>query len=561
MAANFEQLLDDNLSTVIMKPGSLVTGIVIDILDNHVVVHVGLKSEAVVQISEFYNESGELELERGDEVQLTLEAIEDGHGNTRVSREKAIKQEVWKRIEDCLAQDSILKGLITGSVKGGMTVDVQGIKAFLPGSLAEVVPTKDLEHLVGNYEEFKVIKLDKDKNNVVLSRKAVLQEANSEEREKLLATLAEGQVVEGVVKNLTDYGAFVDLGGIDGLLHITDISWSRINHPSEAIKIGQKLDVKIIKYLADEKKVSLGVKQLVDDPWVGIESKFPLNTSVMATVTNLTDYGFFAEIENGVEGLVHVSEIDWTNKNIHPSKVVQLKDQVEVMILEVDEEKRRISLGLKQLTENPWQVFEHTHNEGDKVSGAIKSITDFGVFIELDGGIDGLVHLSDISWDESEESIRSLNKGDIIEALILSIEATRERISLGIKQLISDSFSDYADANKKGTRVTAKIIDSSEEKINLELSKDVKGYLPMKDFTNSMSEIPIEEGKEIEVVIANINRKDREIILSLRALEKQEEKSALKDNALKNKEIEEASKSNIGDLIKAEMEETDKVDE
>ena len=561
MAANFEQLLDDNLSTVIMKPGSLVTGIVIDILDNHVVVHVGLKSEAVVQISEFYNESGELELERGDEVQLTLEAIEDGHGNTRVSREKAIKQEVWKRIEDCLAQDSILKGLITGSVKGGMTVDVQGIKAFLPGSLAEVVPTKDLEHLVGNYEEFKVIKLDKDKNNVVLSRKAVLQEANSEEREKLLATLAEGQVVEGVVKNLTDYGAFVDLGGIDGLLHITDISWSRINHPSEAIKIGQKLDVKIIKYLADEKKVSLGIKQLVDDPWVGIESKFPLNTSVMATVTNLTDYGFFAEIQNGVEGLVHVSEIDWTNKNIHPSKVVQLKDQVEVMILEVDEEKRRISLGLKQLTENPWQVFEHTHNEGDKVSGAIKSITDFGVFIELDGGIDGLVHLSDISWDESEESIRSLNKGDIIEALILSIEATRERISLGIKQLISDSFSDYADANKKGTRVTAKIIDSSEEKINLELSKDVKGYLPMKDFTNSMSEIPIEEGKEIEVVIANINRKDREIILSLRALEKQEEKSALKDNALKNKEIEEASKSNIGDLIKAEMEETDKVDE
>lgn len=561
MAANFEQLLDDNLSTVIMKPGSLVTGIVIDILDNHVVVHVGLKSEAVVQISEFYNESGELELERGDEVQLTLEAIEDGHGNTRVSREKAIKQEVWKRIEDCLAQDSILKGLITGSVKGGMTVDVQGIKAFLPGSLAEVVPTKDLEHLVGNYEEFKVIKLDKDKNNVVLSRKAVLQEANSEEREKLLATLAEGQVVEGVVKNLTDYGAFVDLGGIDGLLHITDISWSRINHPSEAIKIGQKLDVKIIKYLADEKKVSLGIKQLVDDPWVGIESKFPLNTSVMATVTNLTDYGFFAEIENGVEGLVHVSEIDWTNKNIHPSKVVQLKDQVEVMILEVDEEKRRISLGLKQLTENPWQVFEHTHNEGDKVSGAIKSITDFGVFIELDGGIDGLVHLSDISWDESEESIRSLNKGDIIEALILSIEATRERISLGIKQLISDSFIDYADANKKGTRVTAKIIDSSEEKINLELSKDVKGYLPMKDFTNSMSEIPIEEGKEIEVVIANINRKDREIILSLRALEKQEEKSALKDNALKNKEIEEASKSNIGDLIKAEMEETDKVDE
>ena len=561
MAASFEQLLDENLSTVIMKQGSLVTGIVIDILDNHVVVHVGLKSEAVVLKSEFYNESGELELEIGDEVQLTLEAIEDGHGNTRVSREKAIKQEVWKRIEDCLAQDSILKGLITGSVKGGMTVDVQGIKAFLPGSLAEAIPTKDLEHLVGNYEEFKVIKLDKDKNNVVLSRKAVLQEANSEEREKLLATLAEGQVITGVVKNLTDYGAFVDLGGIDGLLHITDISWSRINHPSEAIKIGEKLDVKIIKYDAEEKKVSLGIKQLIDDPWVGIESKFPLNTSVMATVTNLTDYGFFAEIEQGVEGLVHVSEIDWTNKNIHPSKVVQLKDQVEVMILEVDEEKRRISLGLKQLTENPWQVFEHTHKEGDKVSGAIKSITDFGVFIELNGGIDGLVHLSDISWDESEESVRTLNKGDVVDALVLSIEADRERISLGMKQLISDSFGDYADANKKGSRVMAKVIGSTEDRVDLELDGDVKGYLPMKDYTNSMSDTPLEEGAEIEVVIANINRKDREIILSLRALEKQEEKSALKDNALKNKEIEEATKSNIGDLIKAEMQDSDKEDE
>ena len=561
MAASFEQLLDENLSTVIMKQGSLVTGIVIDILDNHVVVHVGLKSEAVVLKSEFYNESGELELEIGDEVQLTLEAIEDGHGNTRVSREKAIKQEVWKRIEDCLAQDSILKGLVTGSVKGGMTVDVQGIKAFLPGSLAEAIPTKDLEHLVGNYEEFKVIKLDKDKNNVVLSRKAVLQEANSEEREKLLATLAEGQVITGVVKNLTDYGAFVDLGGIDGLLHITDISWSRINHPSEAIKIGEKLDVKIIKYDAEEKKVSLGIKQLIDDPWVGIESKFPLNTSVMATVTNLTDYGFFAEIEQGVEGLVHVSEIDWTNKNIHPSKVVQLKDQVEVMILEVDEEKRRISLGLKQLTENPWQVFEHTHKEGDRVSGAIKSITDFGVFIELNGGIDGLVHLSDISWDESEESVRSLNKGDVVDALVLSIEADRERISLGMKQLISDSFGDYADANKKGSRVMAKVIGSTEDRVDLELDGDVKGYLPMKDYTNSMSDTPLEEGAEIEVVIANINRKDREIILSLRALEKQEEKSALKDNALKNKEIEEATKSNIGDLIKAEMQDSDKEDE
>ena len=434
-----------------------------------------------------------------------------------------------------------------------MTVDVQGIKAFLPGSLAEVIPTKDLDHLIGNYEEFKVIKLDKDKNNVVLSRKAVLQEVNSEERDKLLASLDEGQVVKGIVKNLTDYGAFVDLGGIDGLLHITDISWSRINHPSEALNIGQELQVKIIKYDREAQKVSLGVKQLIDDPWQGIEGKFPLNTSVMATVTNLTDYGFFAEIETGVEGLVHVSEIDWTNKNIHPSKVVQLQDQVEVMILEVDEEKRRISLGLKQLSENPWQVFAHTHNEGDKVSGSIKSITDFGVFIELNGGIDGLVHLSDISWEEDDEASRLLNKGDEIETLILSIEADRERISLGIKQLVSDNFSDYAEANKKGSRVIATVIDYNDERITLSLSDGVNGHLPQKDFANSLASSSLEEGMEMEVVIANINRKDREIILSLRALEKQEERSALQDNAQKNKVIEEATKSNIGDLIKAEL--------
>ena len=553
MSASFEQLLDENLSTVIMKQGSLVTGIVIDILDNHVVVHVGLKSEAVVLKSEFLNESGELELELGDEVQLTLEAIEDGHGNTRVSREKAIKQEVWKRIEDCMTQDEVLKGLITGSVKGGMTVDVQGIKAFLPGSLAEVIPTKDLEHLVGGYEEFKVIKLDKDKNNVVLSRKAVLQEANSEEREKLLSTLAEGQVINGIVKNLTDYGAFVDLGGIDGLLHITDISWSRINHPSESIRIGEKLDVKIIKYDQEQKKVSLGMKQLIEDPWVGIESKFPLNTSVMAKVTNLTDYGFFAEIEQGVEGLVHVSEIDWTNKNIHPSKVVQLKDQVEVMILEVDEEKRRISLGLKQLSENPWQVFEHKHNEGEKITGVIKSITDFGVFIELEGGIDGLVHLSDISWDEDEEAVRALEKGQDVEAVILAIDSERERISLGIKQLQSDAFSDFCNQNKKGSRISAKVTRFDDDKIYMSLAEGVEGYLPQKDFQNSNSDSTLEEGLEMEVVIANLGKKDREIILSLRALEKAEEREALQEQDRINKEIEDSSKSNIGDLIKAKL--------
>ena len=553
MTVNFEQILDESLSTLNMKPGSLVTGIVMDILETYVVVHVGLKSEASVPISEFFDDSGELSVSIGDEVQLTLEAIEDGHGNTRVSREKAIKQEVWKRIENCLASEKVLKGLITGQVKGGLTVDIQGIKAFLPGSLAESIPTKEFDHLLGKYEEFKVIKLDKEKNNIVLSRKAVLEEVNSEEREKLLSTLQEGQVTQGTVKNLTDYGAFVDLGGVDGLLHITDMSWSRINHPSEAINIGQKIEVKVIKFDKEEKKVSLGIKQLMDDPWVGIEATFPINTSVLAKVTNLTDYGFFAEIEKGVEGLVHVSEIDWTNKNIHPSKVVQLGDSLEVMILEVDEEKRRISLGLKQLSENPWQVFEHKHNEGEKIKGLIKSITDFGVFIELEGGIDGLVHLSDVSWDEDEEAIRSLEKGKEVDAIILSIDSERERISLGMKQLQSDAFSEFCTQNKKGSKISAKVSRFDDERIYMELADGVEGYLPQKDFQNSNSDSNLEEGLEIDVVIANLGKKDREIILSLRALEKAEQREALQEQDRINKEIEDSSKSNIGDMIKAKL--------
>ena len=557
MSLNFEELLDKNLSTVTMKPGSLLTGIVIDILDSHVIVHVGLKSEAAIAIQEFVNEKGEMDLKVGDEVQLLLEAIEDGHGNTRVSREKAIKQEVWKRIEDCLKGESTLNGLITGQVKGGMTVDIQGIKAFLPGSLAEATPTKDLDHLEGRYEEFKVIKLDKEKNNVVLSRRAVLEEVNSEEREKLLSNLTEGQEIQGVVKNLTDYGAFVDLGGIDGLLHITDISWSRINHPSEALNIGEKIKVQITKFDKDEGKVSLGMKQLSSDPWKGIENKFPLNTSVMAKVTNLTDYGFFAEIDSGVEGLVHVSEIDWTNKNIHPSKVVELGESLEVMILEVDEEKRRISLGVKQLTENPWQVFTHKHKEGDKIKGTIKSITDFGVFIGLEGNIDGLVHLSDVSWDDEEEAIRQLEKNQEIEAIVLSIDVERERISLGIKQLQEDAFNEYTQLNNKGSRVKGKVNEITDERIILLLSEGVQGYIPLKDYQNSSQEGDPSLGDDIEVVVASIDKKDREIILSLRALEKAEERDALKDNVDRNKEIEEASKSNLGDMIKAELQDNE----
>ena len=555
MAVNFEELLDKNLSTVTMKPGSLLTGIVIDILETHAIVHVGLKSEASIPIQEFINEEGKVDIKEGDEVQLFLEAIEDGHGNTRVSREKAIKQEVWKRIEDCLNGEAIINGLITGQVKGGMTVDIQGVKAFLPGSLAEAVPSKNLDHLEGKYEEFKVIKLDKEKNNVVLSRKAVLEEVNSEEREKLLSNLEEGQIIDGVVKNLTDYGAFIDLGGVDGLLHITDISWSRINHPSEALNIGETIQVQIVKFDKEENKVSLGVKQLTEDPWKGIENKFPLKTSVMAKVTNLTDYGFFAEIETGVEGLVHVSEIDWTNKNIHPSKVVELGDTLEVMILEVDEEKRRISLGVKQLTENPWQVFSHKHQEGEKIKGKIKSITDFGVFIGLEGDIDGLVHLSDLSWENEEEAAKQLEKNQEIEALVLSVDSERERISLGIKQLQSDNYNDFVTSNKKGSRVKGTIDEVNDDRIIINLTEGVKGFLPKKDFDNSSQQTLIDVGTEIEVVIANINKKDREIILSLRALEKAEERDALRDNAERNKEIEESTKSNLGDLIRTEIEE------
>ena len=555
MAVNFEELLDKNLSTVTMKPGSLLTGIVIDILETHAIVHVGLKSEASIPIQEFINEEGKVDIKEGDEVQLFLEAIEDGHGNTRVSREKAIKQEVWKRIEDCLNGEAIINGLITGQVKGGMTVDIQGVKAFLPGSLAEAVPSKNLDHLEGNYEEFKVIKLDKEKNNVVLSRKAVLEEVNSEEREKLLSNLEEGQIIDGVVKNLTDYGAFIDLGGVDGLLHITDISWSRINHPSEALNIGEAIQVQVVKFDKEENKVSLGVKQLTQDPWQGIENKFPLKTSVMAKVTNLTDYGFFAEIETGVEGLVHVSEIDWTNKNIHPSKVVELGDTLEVMILEVDEDKRRISLGVKQLTENPWQVFSHKHQEGEKIKGKIKSITDFGVFIGLEGDIDGLVHLSDLSWENEEEAAKQLEKNQEIEALVLSVDSERERISLGIKQLQSDNYNDFVTSNKKGSRVKGTIDEVNDDRIIINLTEGVKGFLPKKDFDNSSQQTLIDVGTEIEVVIANINKKDREIILSLRALEKAEERDALRDNAERNKEIEESTKSNLGDLIRTEIEE------
>ena len=557
MSLNFEQLLDENLSHVNMKEGSLVTGIVISMEENFIILHLGLKSEAIVPASEFLNDSGELDVKVGDEIELTLEAVEDGYGYTRVSRIKAIKQQMWEMLTKSFNENTTVKGLITGSVKGGMTVDLRGIRAFLPGSLADVVQAKDLAYLEGSYEEFKVIKIDKEKANIVLSRKAVLEGLNSKDREELLSSIEEGISMKGIVKNLTDYGAFVDLGGVDGLLHITDISWSRISHPSETLNIGDEVDVKVIKFDKDQGRVSLGLKQLLQDPWEDLTKNFSPGDKITAKVTNIADYGFFAEISPGVEGLVHVSEIDWRNKNIHPSKVVELGGTVEVLILDLDEEKRRISLGMKQLAQNPWEGFSEKFSEGDKVIGKIKSITEFGVFIGLENDIDGLVHVSDLSWDNEVQFLHSLVKDQELEAVILSIAPDRERVSLGIKQLSGDSFSEFIEGNPKGTKVEGIISSISDEIIKIDLAENIKGVLQIKDLqrSNNTAINDMKVGNKMESIIAKIDQNNREIILSVRALEKKEENKALKDNELKNEEISKANKSSIGKLIKEELDE------
>ena len=458
MSESFAELFEESLKTLDMEPGSIITGIVVDIDSDWVTVHAGLKSEGVIPREQFLNEQGELTISVGDEVHVALDAVEDGFGETKLSREKAKRAESWKVLEAAFAAEEIVKGVINGKVKGGFTVDGNTIRAFLPGSLVDVRPVRDTAHLEGKELEFKVIKLDQKRNNVVVSRRAVLEAENSAEREALLETLQEGQVVKGIVKNLTDYGAFVDLGGVDGLLHITDMAWKRIKHPSEIVNVGDEIDVKVLKFDRERNRVSLGLKQLGEDPWVAITGRYPEGTRVMAKVTNLTDYGCFAELEEGVEGLVHVSEMDWTNKNIHPSKVVQVGDEVEVMVLDIDEDRRRISLGIKQCKMNPWEEFSSKFNKGDKISGSIKSITAFGIFIGLDGGIDGLVHLSDISWNETgEEAVRRFKKGDELETVILSVDPERERISLGIKQLEDDPFSNFVALNEKGSIVTGTV--------------------------------------------------------------------------------------------------------
>ncbi len=560
MSENFAELFEESLKTVDMVPGAIVTGVVIDIDRDWVTVHAGLKSEGVIPASQFINESGEITLEIGDEVDVALETVEDGFGETKLSREKAKRAESWKILEAAHTAEEVMTGMINGKVKGGFTVDVAGIRAFLPGSLVDVRPVRDTAHLEGKELEFKVIKLDQKRNNVVVSRRAVMETANSAEREELLASLEEGSIAKGIVKNLTDYGAFVDLGGVDGLLHITDMAWKRIQHPSEIVNVGDEIDVRVLKFDRERNRVSLGLKQMGEDPWVEITNRYPVGAKAKAVVTNLTDYGCFAEIEEGVEGLVHVSEMDWTNKNIHPSKVVNLGDEVEVMILEIDEERRRISLGIKQCQENPWDAFGEQFQKGDKISGKIKSITDFGIFIGLDGGIDGLVHLSDISWSEAgEEAVRNFKKGDELETVIMAVDPERERISLGIKQLEEDHFSAYTSANGKGSIVKGTVKEVDAKGAVVTLAEEVEGYIKVSELSRDKvddASTVLSVGDEVEVVVINVDGKNRSLALSLKAKDAAEEKAAIKEHS--EKSAEGASPATLGDLIKAQMEGQDK---
>ena len=552
--ANFGKLLDESLSTLDFQVGTIITGVIVDLKPDWVTVHVGLKSEPVLARSEFLADESDKELEIGDEVKVTLEAVEDGYGETRVSRLRAMHDESWLNLEESLKTGSIVKGYISGKVRGGMTVDVAGVRAFLPGSLVDSKQLENFDHLEKTFQDFKVIKLDKDKSNVVLSRKAVQEDINSEEREKLFATIEEGSTIEGTVKNLTDYGAFIDLGGIDGLLHITDITWKRINHPSEVLNIGDQLNLKVTNFDKEKSRISLGLKQMSSDPWETIDTLYPVNSVHKAKVSTLTDYGFFAELDKDTEGLVHVSEIDWTNKNIHPSKVVSPGDEIDVMVLELDLEKRRISLGMKQCQENPWLIFSENNSVGDTVNGSVKSITDFGMFVGLDGDIDGLVHLSDLSWTEAEDNaVQNFKKGQDVQALILAMDPLKERISLGIKQLEDDPVENFIKDHPKGTSVTGTITNIEDEILKVNVKESIAVLMRKRDFIEDESST-LEEGNQINFSISNIDRKERKIWGSMKALEKSKEKEILKENEMKNKEIEESSKSSIGDLIKEELE-------
>ncbi|MFD2021958.1 30S ribosomal protein S1 [Pseudocitrobacter faecalis] len=511
MTESFAQLFEESLKEIETRPGSIVRGVVVSIDKDVVLVDAGLKSESAIPAEQFKNAAGELEIQVGDEVDVALDAVEDGFGETLLSREKAKRHEAWITLEKAYEEAETVTGVINGKVKGGFTVELNGIRAFLPGSLVDVRPVRDTLHLEGKELEFKVIKLDQKRNNVVVSRRAVIESENSAERDQLLENLQEGMEVKGIVKNLTDYGAFVDLGGVDGLLHITDMAWKRVKHPSEIVNVGDEITVKVLKFDRERTRVSLGLKQLGEDPWVAIAKRYPEGTKLTGRVTNLTDYGCFVEIEEGVEGLVHVSEMDWTNKNIHPSKVVNVGDVVEVMVLDIDEERRRISLGLKQCKNNPWQQFAETHNKGDRVEGKIKSITDFGIFIGLDGGIDGLVHLSDISWNVAgEEAVREYKKGDEIAAVVLQVDAERERISLGVKQLAEDPFNNWVALNKKGAIVNGKVTAVDAKGATVELADGVEGYLRASEASRDRVEdatLVLSVGDDVEAKFTGVDRK------------------------------------------------------
>ncbi|HAF2204378.1 TPA: 30S ribosomal protein S1 [Salmonella enterica] len=531
MTESFAQLFEESLKEIETRPGSIVRGVVVAIDKDVVLVDAGLKSESAIPAEQFKNAQGELEIQVGDEVDVALDVVEDGFGETLLSREKAKRHEAWITLEKAYEDAETVTGVINGKVKGGFTVELNGIRAFLPGSLVDVRPVRDTLHLEGKELEFKVIKLDQKRNNVVVSRRAVIESENSAERDQLLENLQEGMEVKGIVKNLTDYGAFVDLGGVDGLLHITDMAWKRVKHPSEIVNVGDEINVKVLKFDRERTRVSLGLKQLGEDPWVAIAKRYPEGTKLTGRVTNLTDYGCFVEIEEGVEGLVHVSEMDWTNKNIHPSKVVNVGDVVEVMVLDIDEERRRISLGLKQCKSNPWQQFAETHNKGDRVEGKIKSITDFGIFIGLDGGIDGLVHLSDISWNVAgEEAVREYKKGDEIAAVVLQVDAERERISLGVKQLAEDPFNNWVALNKKGAIVTGKVTAVDAKGATVELADGVEGYLRASEASRDRVEdatLVLSVGDDVEAKFTGVDRKNRAISLSVRAKDEADEKDAI----------------------------------
>ncbi len=555
MSESFAELFEESFASQQLKPGSIITGIVVAINDDVVIVSAGLKSEAVIPIEQFKNDIREGEISVGDEVEVALDAVEDGFGETRLSREKAIRARTWIDLETAFEKGEVVEGVINGRVKGGFTVEIDNVRAFLPGSLVDVRPVRDPAYLEGKSLEFKVIKLDQRRNNVVVSRRAVVEQEYSAEREQLLEELQEGKTVKGIVKNLTDYGAFVDLGGIDGLLHITDMAWKRVKHPSEVVEVGSEIDVKILKFDRERQRVSLGMKQLGDDPWKDLARRYPQQTRMYGKVTNIADYGCFVEIEDGVEGLVHVSEMDWTNKNVNPSRIVQVGEEVEVMVLEIDEDRRRISLGVKQCKSNPWAEFAATYNRGDKVAGQIKSITDFGIFIGLNGGIDGLVPLSDISWEVAgEEAVHNYKKGQEIEAAVLAIDAERERISLGIKQLEKDPFSAWLAEHPKNTIVKGVVTEVDARGATIDLGEGVLGSLRASELARGRVEdarTVLKVGEEVEAKFTNVDRKNRTVALSIKAKEVHEEAEAI--SSYKSEAGSTPAGTTLGELLKEKM--------